>query len=269
MTTNTRTRLTLNTINELTIQPYIIAIPNYSSFFYTFHTVEPIDLGLIEEDCIECAECIQTSFVLLTSDYFPIHPISTYLTNIKKYIDMYIHLMKGIQLLDDAKIIHLNICLDNIIIKDGNLPLLKGFEHAIINNGPSESLFATPHWSFKSPLECRTIRHMLDHKLSSLSKQNIEEISDDPDEIAFLTPYINKPKQTIVDSLLKWANTWNMYSLNHLFLDLLDLTNLTNEFTTKWREILKTRISPNYCVEETIKLMLSTPLSTLSSNTLL
>lgn len=263
-------RLTKNTINELTIQPHLVSIPNYRSFFYTFHTVEPIDIGRLNEDYIESTECIQSDFILLTSDRFPTTPLSSYLTNIKRYIDMYLHLMKGMKLLDTAHIVHLDICLKNIIIKDGTLPLLKGFERATMDVSIKNMLV--------SPIECRTIMHIVNHRLSSLSRQTIEEITDEADEIEFLTPYINKPKQYIIDSLLKWSSTWNVYSLNHLFLDLLDLTNLTNAFTIQWREILKTRRSPDDCIKETTQLMLSAELADLtatplfgglSSNTLL
>jgi len=91
----TSTRLTLNTINELQIQPHLIRIPNYRSFFYTFHTVEQVDVGRLQANYLESTErIVKSKYVLLTSDSFPIIPIPSYLTCIKRYTDMYLHLMK-------------------------------------------------------------------------------------------------------------------------------------------------------------------------------
>jgi len=254
----TTTRLTKNTINELTIQPLIVAIPDYRSFFYTFHTVEPMEISLLNEEYIESSECIQSPFVLLTSDRFPITSPLSFLTNVKRCIDMYVHLMKGIGLLNEAGIVHLDISWRNIIVKDGVLPLLKGFEHSVIK--------VTTNKMLDTPIECRTIRHMLRQGLAGLSKHTAEDLCDgEESDIAFLAPYINKPN--VIDSLLTNSKRWNVYSLNHLFLNLFESDNLTNhvnEFVTEWKELLKQmNHAPKYYVEKTIDLMVSSKMSDL------
>ena len=251
------TRLTKNTINELTIQPLIVSIPDYRSFFYTFHTVEPLEISVLNEESIESSECIQSFFILLTSDRFPITSPLSFLTNVKRCIDMYVHLMKGIELLNGLGIVHLDISWRNIIVKDGVLPLLKGFEQSVIK--------VTTNKMLETPIECRTIRHMLRYGLTGLSKHTAEEICEDESDIAFLAPYINKPN--VIDSLLTNSKTWNVYSLNHLFLDLFasdNLTNHVNAFVTEWKELLKqTNHAPKYYVEKTIDLMVSSKMSDL------
>ena len=261
------TRLTKNTIHELTIQPLIVAIPDYRSFFYTFHTVEPMEIGRLNEEYIESSECIQSPFVLLTSDRFPITSPLLFLTNVKRCIDMYVHLMKGIGLLNEIGIVHLDISWKNIIVKDGVLPLLKGFEQCVIK--------VTTNKMLEKPIECRTIRHMTRQGLSGLSKHTAEEISEDEEDFVFLAPYINK--QNVIDSLLTNSKTWNVYSLNHLFLELFSLTNAsqtnasqTNAFVIKWKELLKqTNHSPLYYIEKTIELMVSSEISDLCYSPLL
>jgi len=252
------TRLTKNTINELTIQPLIVAIPDYRSFFYTFHSVEPLEISLLNEEYIESSECIQSPFVLLTSDKILVTPPLAFLTNVKRCIDMYVHLMKGIELLNEVGIVHLDISWRNIIVKDGVLPLLKGFEHSVIK--------VTTNKMLERPIECRTIRHMIGRGLTGLSKHTAEEISDgEESDIAFLMPYINKPN--VIDSLLTNSKTWNVYSLNHLFLDLFasdNLVNHVNEFVMKWQKLLKqTNHEPKYYIEKTIDLMVSSKMSDL------
>jgi len=251
------TRLTKNTINELTIQPLIVAIPDYRSFFYTFHTVEPVDIGLLNQEYIESSECIQSPFVLLTSDKIIATSPLAFLTNVKRCIDMYVHLMKGIGLLNEVGIVHLDISWRNIIVKDGVLPLLKGFEQCVIK--------VTTNKMLETPIECRAIRHMLRQGLTGLSKHTAEELCDGEEgDFAFLAPYINK--LNVIDSLLTNSKTWNVYSLNHLFLEI--LTNITeNSFVTEWKELLKqTNHAPQYYIEKTIYLMVSSKMSDLSFN---
>jgi hypothetical protein len=249
----TTTRLTKNTINELTIQPIIVAIPNYRSFFYTFHTAEPIDISRLNQEYIESSEFIKSPFILLTSDRFVVTSSLSFLTNVKRCIDMYVHLMKGIHLLNEVGIVHLDISWKNIIVKDGVLPLLRGFERCTTK--------VTTNKMLETPIECRVIMHMIRQGLSGLSKHTAEEIcGGDEDDIAFLTHYVNKPN--VIDSLLSNSKTWNVYSLNHLFLEIL---TKNNTFLTKWLQLLKqTNHPPLYYVEKTIDLMVSSEISDLS-----
>ena len=259
----TTSRLTLNTINELQIQPHLLQIPNYQSFFYTFHTVEPVDIGRLQEHYLESTErIVKSKYVLLTSDSFHNTPIQSYLSCIKRYVDMYLHLMKGVKQLSFAGIIHLNICLNNIIVKDGTLPLLKGFEHATMN--------ASSEHMLEEPIECRTIRFMTTHGLKSISKSNILDIcGDNLEEQFFLSSFVNKPTTYMLDWLKECSKTWNVYALNTLFLSWLHQKD--NLFVSKWIMCLKKGIAntnrgtPEYFIEETKALLYLAELSDLTT----
>ena len=124
------------------------------------------------------------------------------------------------------------------------------------------------------PIECRTIRYMITHHLSSISLSNVLDICEDNlEEKPFLINYINNPKQYIMDSLMQYSHTWNTYSLNVLFLQL--ITDLefspNNSFITKWKQFIQDGLSifnrntPEYFIEHTRRLMFDAPLSDLTA----
>ena len=260
------TRITHNTINELNIQPILTNIPNHQSFFYTFHTVSPIVIGRLQNDYIESTEPIRGGYVLLTSDN--IHPCSAteFLTSIKRLVDMYLHLMKGMQLLNSVSIIHLNICFRNIVVKDGLLPLLQGFECATNAVSPDNML--------SRPVECRAIKYIVTHKLASISLSSVLDIcGDNKEEQTFLSKYINQPAKSIIETLLQLSNTWNVYSLNELFLGLLNNPHPPNSFLSKWKLCLERgtgtvdRETPAYFIDQTRALMYDADITELMTTT--
>ena len=260
------TRITRNTINELTIQPIIMNIPNYPSFFYTFHTAEPVSIGRLQEDYLESTEPIHGGYVLLTSEQIQTCPAVEYLTSVKRLVDMYLHLMKAVQLLNDASILHLRICFKHIVFKDGVLPLLQGFEHA--------TTVASPDAMLSRPIECRAIKYILTNRLASISMSSILDICrDNKEEQTFLSGYINKPSTFIIESLLSRANTWNVYSLNELILGLLNNPLRPNSFLAKWKACLEEgtvsgeRRCPAYFIAQTLALMRETDISELMGAT--
>ena len=261
------TRITRNTINELTIQPHLVCMPNYRSFFYTFHTVEPIEIGRLQEDYIESTEHIKGGYVLLTSDAINQSPVHTYLTCVKRLVDLYLHLLQAVKMLNDASIIHLNICFRNIIIKDGVLPLLAGFESATLS-------LLSPTKTIKTPIECRALRYIIGNKLASISSSTVRDIcGDNKEEQTFLSKYINKPAKSIIESLLQLSNTWNAYSLNELFLGLLNNPHTPNSFLSKWKQCLERgtgtvgRETASYFIEQTCALMYDAEMSELTTTT--
>jgi hypothetical protein len=179
---------------------------------------------------------------------------------------MYLHLMRGIQLLNSVSIVHLNICFRNIVVKDGLLPLLQGFEHATNAISPDNML--------ARPVECRAIKHILAHKLASISLSTILDIcGDNKEEQTFLSKYINKPAGTIIETLLQLSNTWNVYSLNELFLGLLNNPHPPNSFLSKWKLCLERgtgtvdRGNPAYFIDQTCSLMYDANITELTTTT--
>jgi hypothetical protein len=173
--------------------------------------------------------------------------------------------MKGIQQLSQIGMIHLNICLNNLIVKEGTLPLLKGFEHATMDVSVDHML--------EDPIECRVIRFMITHGLKSISKSNILDIcGDNLAEQSFLHSFVNKPVTYMLSWLKDCSNTWNVYALNSLFLSHLEEPSwMGNVFVSKWIECLKKGIAitdrgtPDYFMEETKKLLYSAERSDLTA----
>jgi len=159
-------------------------------------------------------------------------------------------------------IIHLNICLNNIVVKDGSLPLLKGFEHATMN--------ASFEHMLEDPIECRTIQYMKTHGLKSISKSNISDICGDHlGEQCFLSSFVNKPATYMLSWLNECSKTWNVYALNSLFLSW--LKNVENVFVSKWMACLERGIAttdrgtPDYFMDETKALLYSAEWSDLTA----
>jgi hypothetical protein len=261
------TRITRDSINELSIQPIVSAIPNYKSFFYTFHTAEPIEIGRLQDDYIESIEHIKGGYILLTSDAIRKTPISAYLTSAKRLVDLYLHLMQAVKMLNDASIIHLNICFRNIIIKDGALPLLTGLEDAILcTNKPIKTIW--------SPIECRALRYIVGNKLASISTSSIQDIcGDNKEEQTFLSKYINQPAANIIVSLLKYSSTWNVYSLNEMILSLLNNPIQPDSFLWRWKKLLERGVATDdrgtadYFIDQTKELMYSVDIADLTTAT--
>jgi hypothetical protein len=258
------TRITRDTINELNIQPLIAAMPNYKSFFYTFHSVEPIEIGRLQDDYIESIEHIKGGYVLLTSDAIVYSDAFSYLTSVKRLVDLYLHLMQAVKMLNNASIIHLKICFKNIIVKDGTLPLLSGLEHATLS----------PDKTIRNPIECRAVRYIIDNKLASISSNTILNICrDNKEEQTFLSKYINQPSAEIIASLLTRSSTWNVYSLNEMILSLLNNPIKPDSFLYKWKQLLEQGVATNnrgnadYFLKQTKELMYAADIADLITTT--
>jgi hypothetical protein len=179
---------------------------------------------------------------------------------------MYLHLMKGMLLLNSVSIIHLNICFRNIVVKDGLLPLLQGFECATNAVSPDNML--------SRPVECRAIKYIVAHKLASISLSSVLDIcGDNKEEQTFLSKYINQPAKSIIETLLQLSNTWNVYSLNELFLGLLNNPHPHNSFLSKWKQCLERgtgtvdRETPAYFIDQTRALMYDADITELMTTT--
>jgi len=192
--------------------------------------------------------------------------------------DMYLHLMAGIQLLNANRVVHLNIKFDaTVFVANNSLPLLGGFEYysAIMAD------YVSVDKMLERPIECRAIRYLLVHKLASLSITNIQDIcfdeednddaQQDQQDQQFLTTFINMPLKQLITSLLSYSGTWNVFSLNELFLKLLH-RDTPNVFVSKWKQCLLKGVSnnprergcPSDYIAETRALMYSADLADLA-----
>jgi hypothetical protein len=244
-------------------QKLLKKIPNYSSFFYTFQTCEPVNVGIMnQEDNMQQIDS-DDSFVLLKYHRIIYQPFTSFLYLInksnKQLFDIYAYLLKSIQMLIQNNIVHSNICEKSIILNENNIPLLTMFENSwCINDEFNIKILETLH-SFVIPFELYTIQYILENKLTSISISNIYDICrhykdryptlyllvDIENGVLFLKIFINKPSANIIIELFKFAKTWDNYSLSIVFLRVLQstTTNPSNKFIVDWINQLQTNIN--------------------------
>jgi hypothetical protein len=263
---HTITKIKKRNNNEIRIQSAIKRNPYYYLFFYTFSSHEPISIGIMDTKYIESTQPIETSkFILLGYKEILFDSFESYTTNKSNKIlcDLYIHLLKGLKLLQNSNIIHFGINSTNIIVSNGT-PLITEHSNSCFSNDDLKCRIM----GFKNvPFECKVIEYLLEIGLSSISLSNIYELTKYTEKkgiqnndllvgmnskIDFLRKFINKPTKDIVEQLLTFSSTWDNYSLSILFLGLLSPREI-NPFITKWTAILQTNISPDPTKRNTIE----------------
>jgi hypothetical protein len=132
----------------------------------------------------------------------------------------YSHLIRGCRLLTQHGIVYENY--DQIGFNRQNQPILFDFER---NRAKMHYL----------PIEAHVVAFLEKKDVLSLSKSNIEEICDNflktypfhhkkPTQrecLDMFVHFINKPKQSIMDEIEKYKNTWNNYGISYVFLEML------------------------------------------------
>jgi hypothetical protein len=160
-------------------------------------------------------------------------------------INSYKHLLVSLKLLENAKIVNLNLHPSTLNFSE-NYPVITGFDDCFhsqtMNNERISNLFAKyqPQNVFLPP-EAHVLSFLIENNQESLSFSNIEDICSDCQKRlgslscfskAFVEQYrdatffslqslTNKPKTVIIQDILEKCTTWNGYSLSILFLVLL------------------------------------------------
>ena len=171
--------------------------------------------------------------------------------NPRKYlfnlINSYKYSLEMIKQLENAKLISLCFHPSTLIFKE-ELPVLSNFErffyYPTMNEERKSNLFSKYNKNdIFLPLEAHVICYLLEKNLDSISMSNIDEICADyygrvcslscfkkdileqfKESAHFsLIPFINKPKQTILNEILDYKSciTWNNYGISILFIVLL------------------------------------------------
>ena len=245
--------------NEIEISQIIIRIPNYSLFFRPILRNSFVNIAEIDDKYIENLEekNEKNKYILIKKRKY--QKFSTFYNyfysisreNPKKYllnlINLYKHSLNMIKQLECAKLINLNFHPSTLIFKD-DLIVLSNFERIFylpsINEERKSNLFSK--YNKKDvflPIEGHVICYLLEKNLESISVGNIEEICEDyygrlcslsclkndiieqfKETAHFsLLPFINKPKQTILNEILQFKTciTWNIYGISILLIVLL------------------------------------------------
>jgi len=141
------------------------------------------------------------------------------------FIYSFMHLCDGIHLLLGQNIVHGNLNLFENILVQNDLPIIADFSltvSAVLLMPYSVNVFV--------PLELHLIRYISQHRLQSVSEQNVEDIVYDvyschelldPVEAveealvaqAYLMQFVNKSRNEIEMKVLQASKTWDMYML--------------------------------------------------------
>lgn len=205
---------------------------------------------------------------------------------ILEIIDSFKNLLNIVEILDERKMVHMNIVPSNVLFEDNVSSFLINFEQSFIygkdelerksNEEVYKIIFSKYNpYKIHLPLEAHLLCYMNERKCDSLSADNIETVVNDwfcgvslspfgkyiPEELKAEATFsqrslINKSKNVIQSEILSSSHTWNNYSLNIIYLYLLsslDEQIYSHKFIDSFVHILLLNISGDYSKRESAK----------------
>jgi hypothetical protein len=281
-------------LNEIEISKIIKQMHtdfHYSRRYYIFEIVQPIKIAELES-ALETLQPITIKRDIKNDDnlllsfenrkliYFDLNLKA--LRSSKKYIfqliEFYRYLLRSIDLLVTAGIVHNNINFNTILVDSFDTPILTNFMHSINLHkfdtlSDSMASYMTHFLSreikdqLQWPIEFCILKYQLTNKLESLSLYNIESIIrkyvDDhtilntfgsdvvqnylADGILYFNKYTNKRYQENIVDILKYSHTWDNYALSIVYLRILiglhRVINVNNKFVILFMKLLVSNIS--------------------------
>jgi len=274
--------------NELEISQKIKKIPYFFLYFSPIQDYKQLKIAEIDEYFLESSTDIAQSkeYVLLLkeqqyfasfSDFF--QKVSNPREKVVHFFDSYVYLLKAIDKLSANNIVYFRILNEKIGFNKKKQPILYDFSESFCNNDFSLDKDGSRRFSkfapeeFALPLEYHIITFLKDETREkvSISRVNIEEVcknfivknqalrgfSEDfiknfykscVSELLSLS-IINETREDIAKKMLKYANTWDNYSLSVFFLQIVNkmIENIgtKNTFLNGFSQLLLTNIDPN------------------------
>lgn len=240
--------------NELTNIQKLYNIYNYSDFFYIPENTNRLKIAeyndqMLSSDIICDDDTVLFKFKITQLIYF-----ESYLKKnsgpqfILKLCDTFEDILLSIAILYERHIVHNNIKMETIIYNElTDRVLLCNFRFSIdLQYGNNKiqylkRLFLTfdPSYNYW-PIEIHLISFMLTNNLNSLSGYNIEYVINEVSKhsiihkfnktildefvssaLQYFQKYINKSLDEFIIDILKFANTWDTYSLCFVYLNIL------------------------------------------------
>ena len=261
------------TANEITMSQIIKTIDNYKYFFLPVMSNKELDLASIDDEDFDNFETINKNVYILNEYEYECNDDDYYIFNdffnrnqtnkkcILNIILSYEYLLKTLLVLERNKIVHLELCPENIVFVNDKKTLIRNFERSFVSDKPHHNLFNEYNPAkIYLPLEVQLICYMNKLKLVSLSYENICFLIEDFNKYLSLSPInnilisnlnkeeqylslkhlINKPNDYIMDSLLGTSIYWNNYSLSIMYLIMLSMLNISrdNKFVKNFSHIL-------------------------------
>ena len=264
--------------NELKISEIIRQIPYFFLYFDPILSYRDFKVAEIDDERFEKCQTLNDSreYLLLKYDsrektegfhgFFKEPKKRKYMA---KVINSYKHLLNITALLDERKIVHMNIVPQSILFRDDGTPFLTNFQQSFLLDETDFSRnppFYDPR-RIHLPLEYHILCYLVERDYASLSLANIETVVGDWFTSIYLSDIgkyckkglkeaalfsrmslINKPKEEIIKELLAFSPTWNNYSLSIIylhFLSSLDDIVYPHPFTFEFSELLMHNISNN------------------------
>lgn len=280
--------------NEISISRILTKIPRFFLYFEPIRGYRDFKLAEIDDERFEkCTMLNDSSEYFLFQyenrekecdfrEFFSINVTKKH--KILKIIASFKNLLNIIKILDERKIVHMNIVPKNILFKDDESPRLINFGQSFIlekdqverkSNEEIHKIVFSEYNPEKIhlPLDVHLLCFMNERKYESLSIANIETVVNDWYGGVSLSPLgkyisdefkaaaifsrrslINKPKNIIKSEILSSADTWNNYSLNIIYLYLLSSLNeeiYTHKFAVAFSQLLLLNISGDCSKRET------------------
>jgi hypothetical protein len=281
--------------NEIRISKIVKKIPRFFLYFEPISGSRDFKLAEIDDERFEKCKIMNesTEYFLFqyenrekSCDFFRFFSNNaSKKIKIIKMINSFKNLLNITKLLDEKKIVHMNIVPKNIFFTKDECPYLTNFDQSFIlekdelerksNEEVHKYNFSEYNpYKIHLPLEAHLLCYMNDRKCDSLSAANIETVVNDWVGGVSLSPFgkyiseefkaaaifsrnslINKPKNVIMNELLSFAGTWNNYSINIIYLYLLsslDEQEYSHKFIDSFVCILLLNISGDCSKRETV-----------------
>jgi serine/threonine protein kinase len=296
--------------NEIKVSNIIKTINNYSLYFIPIIKHCPVNLKTLKNS-VSLSECSiiedvdmdksKNKYVLMESLFISNVSFYSILTNssyskkhiLLKLIETYEHLLDGLELLGQKKIVHNDLKGDNILYNIySSVPQIIDFGISIpfelLNNENIKDYFYiyAPEynaWSLDYDVICYILHEMPVEGKFDFNESIVEKISNDyvnnqkflklfntdfkktylNNIIKYYNSFVGKTKNTIINQLLKHYKTWDNYALSILYLNIFsyifDETIINkNKLINYFIKILVKNISPDpnerYNIEESKRL---------------
>ena len=195
-------------------------------------------------------------------------------------LDSYKYLLNTLIMVNEKNICFFHLSAKNIFFTDHYKPIIKNFENSIILDNLKNDYFIkiieNSEDVTNKPLEVFLLNYLIRFDEESLSESLIDIIcekyiknlkfleffSKDYNKkyknecIKTLKKYINKPKEIIMNDILKYINTWDNYSISILYLDIVIIMiktfSLKGTFINKFVTILLKNILPEPSKRESL-----------------
>jgi hypothetical protein len=277
-------------INEATISNKIKKIPYYTNYYSILNSYDFINISTIKDQFIEKTTLLDENkkYLLFTYSAFSL-TFGDFLIQFKEpkffifnMITTFSYLLQSLIQLQEQNICFFQLSPENIVFTEElrENPLLHNFQLSLqiskLNIEYITNIIKkTKDYSLK-PLEVHVLFYLIENNLETISYSFIEEIvevfmqklsilsffSQGYREnyknacILSLKKYMNMPKTEIILDILKYSDTWDIYSMSvlylHIFASISKVFSLKQTFISKITLELSKNIHPNPSKRDTL-----------------